>query len=85
MLEISPEYLTRAVHLFEKKHPQAVNYLLANILFWIKEYHIDGFVFRGLSENSSDFLEKAKEVIKRRQQCTVHWGRNKRKTDKRLL
>ena len=63
MLEISPEYLTRAVHLFEKKHPQAVNYLLANILFWIKEYHIDGFVFRGLSENSSDFLEKAKEVI----------------------
>ena len=61
MLEISPEYLTRAVHLFEKKHPQAVNYLLANILFWIKEYHIDGFVFRGLSENSSDFLEKAKE------------------------
>ncbi len=66
MLEISPEYLTRAVHLFEKKHPQAVNYLLANILFWIKEYHIDGFVFRGLSENSSDFLEKAKEVIKRK-------------------
>lgn len=65
MLEISPEYLTRAVHLFEKKHPQAVNYLLANILFWIKEYHIDGFVFRGLSENSSDFLEKAKEVIKK--------------------
>lgn len=65
MLEISPEYLTREVHLFEKKHPQAVNYLLANILFWIKEYHIDGFVFRGLSENSSDFLEKAKEVIKK--------------------
>ena len=65
MLEISPEYLTRAVHLFEKKHPQAVNYLLANILFWIKEYHIDGFVFRGLSENSSDFLEKAREVIKK--------------------
>lgn len=65
MLEISPEYLTRAVHLFEKKHPQAVNYLLANILFWIKEYHIDGFVFRGLSENSFDFLEKAKEVIKK--------------------
>ena len=32
-------------------------------MFWIKEYHIDGFVFRGLSENSSDFLEKAKEVM----------------------
>ena len=74
MLEISPEYLTRAVHLFEKKHPQAVNYLLANILFWIKEYHIDGFVFRGLSENSSDFLEKAKEVIKKEDNSVLFLG-----------
>lgn len=74
MLEISPEYLTRAVHLFEKKHPQAVNYLLANILFWIKEYHIDGFVFRGLSENSSDFLEKAKEVIKKEDNSVLYIG-----------
>lgn len=74
MLEISPEYLTRAVHLFEKKHPQAVNYLLANILFWIKEYHIDGFVFRGLSENSSDFLEKAKEVIKKENNSVLFIG-----------
>ena len=74
MLEISPEYLTRAVHLCEKKHPQAVNYLLANILFWIKEYHIDGFVFRGLSENSSDFLEKAKEVIKKEDNSVLFIG-----------
>lgn len=74
MLEISPEYLTRAVHLFEKKHPQAVNYLLDNILFWIKEYHIDGFVFRGLSENSSDFLEKAKEVIKKEDNSVLFIG-----------
>ena len=74
MLEISPEYLTRAVHLFEKKHPQAVNYLLANILFWIKEYHIDGFVFRGLSENSSYFLEKAKEVIKKEDNSVLFIG-----------
>ena len=74
MLEISPEYLTRAVHLFEKKHPHAVNYLLANILFWIKEYHIDGFVFRGLSENSSDFLEKAKEVIKKEDNSVLFIG-----------
>lgn len=74
MLEISSEYLTRAVHLFEKKHPQAVNYLLANILFWIKEYHIDGFVFRGLSENSSDFLEKAKEVIKKEDNSVLFIG-----------
>ena len=74
MLEISPEYLTRAVHLFEKKHPQAVNYLLANILSWIKEYHIDGFVFRGLSENSSDFLEKAKEVIKKEDNSVLFIG-----------
>lgn len=74
MLEISPEYLTRVVHLFEKKHPQAVNYLLANILFWIKEYHIDGFVFRGLSENSSDFLEKAKEVIKKEDNSVLFIG-----------
>ena len=74
MLEISPEYLTRAVHLFEKKHPQAVNYLLANILFWIKEYHIEGFVFRGLSENSSDFLEKAKEVIKKEDNSVLFIG-----------
>ena len=74
MLEISPEYLTRAVHLFEKKHPQAVNYLLANILFWIKEYHIDGFVFRGLSENSSDFIEKAKEVIKKEDNSVLFIG-----------
>ena len=74
MLEISPEYLTRAVHLFEKKHPQAVNYLLSNILFWIKEYHIDGFVFRGLSENSSDFLEKAKEVIKKEDNSVLFIG-----------
>ena len=74
MLEISPEYLTRAVHLFEKKHPQAVNYLLANVLFWIREYHIDGFVFRGLSENSSDFLEKAKKVIKKEDSSVLFIG-----------
>ena len=74
MLEISPEYLTRAVHLFEKKHPQAVNYLLANILFWIKEYHIDVFVFRVLSDNSSYFLEKAKEVIKKEDNSVLFIG-----------
>ena len=74
MLEISPEYLTRAVHLFEKKHPQAVNYLLANILFWIKEYHIDGFVFRGLSEGAADFLKKAKEVIKKEDNSVLFIG-----------
>ena len=74
MLEISPEYLARAVHLFEKKHPQAVNYLLSNLLFWIKEYHIDGFVFRGLSENSSDFLEKAKEIIKKEDSSVLFIG-----------
>ena len=51
-----------------------VNYLLANILFWIKEYHIDGFVFRGLSENSSDFLEKAKEVIKKEDNSVLFIG-----------
>lgn len=74
MLEISPEYLRRAVHLFEKKHPQAVNYLLANILFWMKEYHIDGFVFRGLSESSADFLKKAGEVIKKEDRSVLFIG-----------
>ena len=74
MLEISPEYLRRAVHLFEKKHPQAVNYLLANILFWIKEYHIDGFVFRGLSESSADFLKKAREIIKEEDSSVLFIG-----------
>lgn len=74
MLEISPEYLRRAVHLFEKKHPQAINYLLANILFWIKEYHIDGFVFRGLSESSADFLKKAKEIIKKEDSSVLFIG-----------
>lgn len=74
LLEISPEYLRRAVHLFERKHPQAVNYLLSNILFWIKEYHIDGFVFRGLSDNSADFLEKAKEVIKKEDSSILFIG-----------
>lgn len=83
MLEISPEYLTRAVHLFEKKHPQAVNYLLANVLFWIKEYHIDGFVFRGLSENSSDFLEKAKRVIKKEDSSVLFIGEEIRGKHKR--
>lgn len=74
MLEISPEYLRRAVHLFERKHPQAVNYLLANVLFWIKEYHIDGFVFRGLSESSSDFLKKAREIIKKEDSSVLFIG-----------
>ena len=64
MLEISPEYLTRAVHLFEKKHPQAVNYLLANILFWIKEYHIDGFRFDLMGVLDIDTMNVIAERLK---------------------
>ena len=74
MLEISPEYLRRAVNLFEKKDPQTVNYLISNILFWIREYHIDGFVFRGLHKGSADFLSKAREVIKKEDSSILFIG-----------
>lgn len=33
---------------FEK--PEVSNYLLSNLLFWMKEYHIDGFVFGGITD-----------------------------------
>lgn len=33
---------------FEK--PEVSNYLLSNLLFWIREYHIDGFVFGGITD-----------------------------------
>ena len=82
LLEISPEYLRRAVNLFEKKNLQAINYLLANILFWIREYHMDGFVFRGLSEGAADFLKKAKEVIKKEDSNILFIG--EQTTDKDL-
>ena len=74
MLEISPEYLRRAVNLFEKKDPQTINYLISNILFWIREYHIDGFVFRGLHKGSADFLSKAREVIKKEDSSILFIG-----------
>ena len=74
MLEISPEYLRRAVNLFEKKDPQTVNYLISNILFWIREYHIDGFVFRGLHKGFADFLSKAREVIKKEDSSILFIG-----------
>ena len=32
--------------------PQVVDFLLSNLLFWIREYHIDGFAFDGLTGDS---------------------------------
>ena len=26
------------------------NYLLTNLIFWIREYHVDGFIFKGMTE-----------------------------------
>ena len=32
------------------ERPEVSNYLLSNLLFWIREYHIDGFVFGGITD-----------------------------------
>lgn len=35
---------------FNYNRPETMSYLLSNLLFWIREYHIDGFVFEGVSK-----------------------------------
>jgi len=34
---------------FRHDSPQIVNYLTSQLLFWMKEYHIDGFLVKGIS------------------------------------
>lgn len=40
--------------------PQVAVFFLSNILFWIKEYHIDGFVFDGLVDGCDSWRERFK-------------------------
>lgn len=42
LMEVSLESIP-----FEK--PQVADFVLSNLLFWTKEYHIDGFAFDGLA------------------------------------
>ena len=65
-----------------KKKPRRHKLSSCKYSFWIREYHIDGFVFRGLSEGAADFLKKAKEVIKKEDSNILFIG--EQTTDKDL-
>ena len=65
---------------FEK--PEVSNYLLSNLVFWIREYHIDGFVFGGITDiistqkNISNNLNINGAVENRRNETVGETGRN---------
>lgn len=42
--------------------PQAAVFFLSNLLFWIKEYHIDGFAFDGFADNYGSWRERFKNA-----------------------
>lgn len=52
----------REICLLRNDTKEVSNYLLSNILFWIRAYHIDGFVFRGMSEALSLRKDKFKHL-----------------------
>ncbi|MDO5145720.1 MAG: alpha amylase C-terminal domain-containing protein [Eubacteriales bacterium] len=39
---------------FHYDRPETSDYMFSNLLFWIREYHIDGFVFEGMAELSGE-------------------------------
>ncbi len=42
--------IERGMSRFNHGKKQVANYLISNLIFWIKEYHIDGFLFEGITE-----------------------------------
>lgn len=44
---------------FNYDRPQTMSYMLSNLLFWIREYHVDGFVF----ESASDTQDKRRSIF----------------------
>ncbi len=46
---------------FRHDSPQILNYLTSQLLFWIKEYHIDGFLVEGVTEMVYPLLPDGEE------------------------
>ncbi len=44
------EWRKRRVSFCFNRKPEFRNYILTNLLFWIREYHVDAVVFRGMSK-----------------------------------
>ena len=44
------EWRRRGVSFCFNRKPEFRNYILTNLLFWVREYHIDAVVFRGMSK-----------------------------------
>ena len=42
--------------------PQIADFLLSNLLFWIREYHIDGFAFDGLAGDCRTWIDRFNDV-----------------------
>ena len=42
--------------------PQIADFLLSNLLFWIREYHIDGFAFDGLAGDCRTWIDRFIDV-----------------------
>lgn len=61
--------LEKQLYRFNIESPQIVNYLLSDLLFWVKEYHVDGFVISHVLNDdvldaSIAFMKKVVETVK---------------------
>lgn len=52
---------------FDHKKKEVVTYLLSNLVFWIREYHVDGFLFEGIDEMMSFEVEGGDEKVFRQE------------------
>lgn len=60
--------------------PQVAVFLLSNLQFWIKEYHIDGFVFDGLVDGCGSWRERFKNA-----EAAEEWESPPEETERKKL
>ena len=65
------EWRAKSVSFCFNRKAEYRNYILTNLLFWIREYHVDGIVFRGMSRIILGQNRRFQEVeVKEREQDT---------------
>ncbi len=54
ILEIPPEYLEEGVRTFSSSEQELSGFLYTLLMFWIKEYHVDGIAFLGYEDKKKE-------------------------------
>lgn len=52
----------RGMRRFFLGRPEVANYIFSSLLFWMREYHIDGFVFEGITSIISPMEDESMEL-----------------------